>query len=1001
VYALPYLSAKLAYTMRLAVFFVCFASLLQAQITRPELPVAHSPEGFYAITGATIWQTPEKTLQNATLVLKAGRVISVTEGGAAPAGAVAIDASGKTIYPSFIDLYAVNFGVKPGERKRDENTKPQPFTTKTGAISWNEALRPEYRLTDDFAYPTKDAEAFRKAGFGVVIAHKGDGISRGSGAIIALNNKPDHERFLSTQFGHFLSFRKGSSATDYPQSLMGCIALLRQTYLDADWYAKGGNKLEKNLSLDAWIGLQKQPQIFECSDKLDLLRAQRLGVEFGQRYLIKSQGDEYQRITEVKNTGATLIVPVNYPEAPAVEDPWMASATPYETLLHWELAPTNLTKLHNAGVPFVLTCADLKSKDKFLPNLRAAIAQGVPEKAILQALTTTPARLAGLESECGALLVGQRANFVLVNKGIFAEGAEILENWVDGERFQLKDPAKKWDNTLNGTYTLRIADQAAQTLVLDESKSYLLQTDSVKRTVNTDWSNPNLKLRFSPDSLSGTWLLDGSLRQISLSGFALSPAGLWLPWTAERVSSSTPEERKQQNTAPEIIKTQVPIPFKPYGLETALASSTTLIQGATVWTSEAEGNLQADVLMVAGKIKAIGKDLKAPVGTTVVDGRNKHLTAGIIDEHSHIAGSRGINEGTQSSSAEVRIGDIIDSEDQDIYRQLAGGVTTSHILHGSANAIGGQTQLIKLRWGVAPEDLKMAPWPGFIKFALGENVKQSNWGDNNVTRFPQSRMGVEQVFDDYFTRARAYAQERKTNKLFRRDLELDALAEILDNQRHITCHSYVQSEINMLMHIADKHKFKVNTFTHILEGYKVADKMQKHGAGGSTFSDWWAYKYEVYQAIPYNAALMAEQGVTVAINSDDAEMARRLNQEAAKCVKYGGMTELEAWKMVTLNPAKLLRVDDRIGSIKVGKDADLVLWNEHPLSVYAKPEMTWVDGIRYFDLQQDRLQRERVRAEKARLVQKALKANKKGESTPAAATSKKHYHCDSDEDEGN
>jgi imidazolonepropionase-like amidohydrolase len=994
----------------LVLLFYCLNTLLQAQITRPELPVAHSPEGFYALTGATVWQTPEKSVQNATLVMKAGRVVSVTEGGAVPAGAVAYQANGKVIYPSFIDLYASSFGVKVAERKRDGGAQPQPFSNKAGAYSWNEALRSEYRLTDDFVFPTKDAEAYRKAGFGVVVAHKADGISRGSGAVIALNNKPDHERFLRTHFGHFMSFRKGSSTTDYPQSLMGCIALLRQTYLDADWYAKGGNKEEKNLSLESWIELQKQPQIFEVGDKLDLLRAHRLGAEFGQRYLLKTQGDEYQRITETKATGATLIVPVNYPEAPAVEDAWMANATPYETLLHWELAPTNLAKLHAAGIPFVITTSDLKSKDKFMANLRTAIAQGVPETAVLRALTTTPAQLAGLEGECGALLVGQRANFLVMNKAIFAEGAEITENWVDGERFVLKDPTKKWDANLNGTYSLRIQGQQPQALVLDEAKSYLLQTDSVKRTVSTDWSHPNLKLRFSPDSLSGTWLLDGSLpdtfisgrlRQNSLSGFALSPSGLWLPWSAERtLIADAVEDKKAPVTPIEVLKTPVPVPFKPYGTESAMVAEVTLIKGATVWTSEAEGNIQADVLVVGGKIKAIGSNLKAPLESMQIDGRGKHLTAGIIDEHSHIASSRGVNEGTQSSSAEVRIGDIIDSEDVDIYRQLAGGVTTSHILHGSANAIGGQTQLIKLRWGAAPEAMKMTPWPGFIKFALGENVKQSNWGDNSTTRFPQSRMGVEQVFDDYFSRARAYSLSRKTDKLFRRDLELDALAEILDNQRHITCHSYVQSEINMLMHVAEKHGFKVNTFTHILEGYKVADKMKAHGAGGSTFSDWWAYKYEVYQAIPYNAALMAAQGVTVAINSDDAEMARRLNQEAAKAVKYGGMTELEAWKMVTINPAKLLRVDDRIGSIKVGKDADLVLWSDNPLSVYAKAEMTWVDGVRHFELQRDATLRAQIKSEKARLIQKALKANKKGEGTPAAAPQKKHYHCDSGDDEG-
>ncbi|MGI9158179.1 MAG: amidohydrolase family protein, partial [Saprospiraceae bacterium] len=288
-----------------------------------------------------------------------------------------------------------------------------------------------------------------------------------------------------------------------------------------------------------------------------------------------------------------------------------------------------------------------------------------------------------------------------------------------------------------------------------------------------------------------------------------------------------------------------------------------------------------------------------------------------------------------------------------------------------------------------------------INFALCENVKQSNWGDNNRTRYPQTRMGVEQVFMDYFNRAREYGQLKKSGKSYRTDLELEALLEILESKRFITCHSYVQSEITMLMRVAEMYNFKLNTFTHILEGYKVADKMAKHGAGARTFSDWWAYKYEVYHAIPYNAAIMHNQGVTVAINSDDAEMARRLNQEAAKAVMYGGVSEEEAWKMVTLNPAKLLHVDDRVGSIKTGKDADLVLWTDNPLSVYARASKTWVDGALYFDAQRDAELRAAVQTERARLIQKMQAIRRNGEGAgERPAGPKGHYHCDSDEDEG-
>ena len=377
-----------------------------------------------------------------------------------------------------------------------------------------------------------------------------------------------------------------------------------------------------------------------------------------------------------------------------------------------------------------------------------------------------------------------------------------------------------------------------------------------------------------------------------------------------------------------------------------------------------------------------------------------HLTSGIIDEHSHIAISRGVNEGGQVVSAEVSIGDVVYPEDISIYRQLAGGVTAAQLLHGSANAIGGQSALIKLKWGTTPEEIKIDDAPGFIKCALGENVKQSNWGDRNVVRFPQTRMGVEQVFYDAFYRAKQYRKERLSGSQ-RIDLELETLNEILDGKRFISCHSYVQSEVNMLMKVADSMGFKVNTFTHILEGYKVADKMKKHGVGGSTFADWWAYKFEVNDAIPYNAALMLEQGITVAINSDDAEMGRRLNQEAAKTVKYGGVSEIEAWKMVTINPAKLLHLDHRTGSVKVGKDADLVLWTANPLSIEAKVQSTMIEGVFYFDQTQDLLLQAQNQAEKMRIIGKMLAKEVQTEpKAPFIKRKKKHFHCDTMGEEG-
>jgi imidazolonepropionase-like amidohydrolase len=381
-----------------------------------------------------------------------------------------------------------------------------------------------------------------------------------------------------------------------------------------------------------------------------------------------------------------------------------------------------------------------------------------------------------------------------------------------------------------------------------------------------------------------------------------------------------------------------------------------------------------DVLVRNGKIAEIGDSLTAG-GAVEVDGSGKHLTPGIIDEHSHIA-LFSINE-IETNSSMVRMQDVVNSENIGIYRNLAGGVTAAQLLHGSANPIGGQSALIKMRWGLPPQELLIEDADKFIKFALGENVKRSSRPSS--IRYPQTRMGVEQVFVNAFSQAREYEKEwndynalsrsqRRRTIQPRRDLVDETMLEILNGERYVTSHSYVQSEINMLMHVANSFDFNINTFTHILEGYKVADKMARHGAGGSTFADWWGYKWEVRYAIPYNAALMQQAGVTVAINSDSAEVSRRLNQEAAKTIKYGGISEIDALKMVTLNPARLLHLDDRMGSIREGKDADLVLWSDHPLSIYAIAEKTWVDGVPYYDRETDRVLRRRIADERARLI---------------------------------
>jgi len=410
-------------------------------------------------------------------------------------------------------------------------------------------------------------------------------------------------------------------------------------------------------------------------------------------------------------------------------------------------------------------------------------------------------------------------------------------------------------------------------------------------------------------------------------------------------------------------------------------------KNATIWTCDTTGVLEnASILIGDGKILAVGQQLVVPPGAVVVDCQGKHISPGIIDCHSHMATDGGVNESAQAITAEVRIGDFIDSDDINIYWQLAGGVTSSNILHGSANPIGGQNQVIKLRWGALPEAMKFAEAPQGIKFALGENVKQSNWGDEYTTRYPQTRMGVEQIMRDEFAAAENYHRrwqdwtKNHSGLPPRRDLELEAIAEILNGQRWIHCHSYRQDEILALIRTLDDFGIQIGTFQHILEGYKVADAMAKHGAMGSSFSDWWAYKYEVYDAIPYNGALMHNAGVVVSFNSDDRELARHLNHEAAKAVKYGGVPADQALQFVTLNPAKQLRIDAYTGSLTPGKHADLVVWSGSPLSNFSLCEQTWIDGRKYFDRADERETRDRMQKMHATLVQKILRSGQKMES---------------------
>lgn len=992
------------------VLFALHSALTFAQPTFPYNGVRDHREGLYAFTNATVVVSPDKTLERATVLIRKGKIEFVGTEPEIPAGAVIIDLQGKYLTPSFIDLYA-DYGMppkEPGSRKPG----PQMLSDKAGAYAWNQALHPEFHAVEAFSVNSKQAEIWRSRGFGAVLSHRMDGISRGSSVLVSVADKSEQEVILRGQGAHHLSFRKGSSTQDYPSSLMGCIALLRQTWYDARWYAATGQEQEKNLSLEAWNQLQSLPHIFEAGNKLEIFRAAHTGQEFGIDFIYKGAGDEYQRVEAVAALKAPVILPLDFPAPFDLTDPYDSEILGFDDLKHWELAPSNAARLHEAGVTIAFTMKGSEKAKDWMGNLRKAIEAGLSENEALRALTITPARLIGAEQMLGTIEAGKWANFLITSGPVFDKHSKLYHNWVQGTAYVINELPQE---SLSGAWQLVVRGDTMALQVEGDPGAYrmtITRRDSTQLKVKSTVERFSVSLSFSMEEGSDPLLLSGAIQsQIRWEGNGTDGEGNWLSWSANRQPNipqeqpSTDEDKPESDTtavqSAEPEEPRIVYPFTAFGRVEIPEQLDVLFTNATVWTNEEEGILEnADVLVRNGKIAAVGKGLSDP-DAVMVDATGKHLTCGIIDEHSHIAVSRGINEGTQSSSAEVRIGDAVDSEDIEIYRQLGGGVTAAQLLHGSANPIGGQSAIIKLRWGMLPEEMLVDNAPGFIKFALGENVKQSNWGDNQTVRYPQSRMGVEQVFEEYFTRAREYGQMKASGNAFRIDLELEALLEILEKKRFITCHSYQQGEINMLMKVAERHGFRVNTFTHILEGYKVADKMAAHGAAGSSFSDWWAYKFEVNDAIPYNGALLHQQGVLTGFNSDDAEMARRLNQEAAKAVKYGGVKEEEAWKFVTLNPAKMLHLDDRMGSIKVGKDADLVLWSGPPLSVYSTVEQTWIDGRRFYDRAEDQLLREMTIRERNRLIRSMIRSGQKGGNTrPAAGKEDKHYHCDDVQDEG-
>ena len=909
------------------------------------LPPGHRPlpHDAHALVGGTVVVKPGQELKNATVVIRNGLIEAVGRDVKAPKDARVWDAKGATIYAGLIESYhlagaaghsssggsadalgdsltagSINFlGVRGDEA--DQGNKGPSYQLNS--------IAPERQVAKGYRPSASSLKSMRELGFTAANLAPDKGIFRGWGAFINLADGNPNAAVLRSRTTQHIAFEKqGGEDRRYPASLMGVIASIRQTFLDTDHHslttaayeknANGARRPEFNPALDALARARAEKRAFviEPRDSLMIDRAGRLAREFKIDPILVATGQEWRRPKLAKLAARRFVVPIDLPVIHKLPNDEAWDGVALDTLRQWDWAAENPALLKRNGAEIALTTFSLSDRKTFRKNLAQAIERGLSKADALAALTTVPAAFFNVSDRLGTIEKGKIANLTVVSGGdYFDPDNKIREVWIDGRIHPIETP--------------KLAAE----------------------------SKPNKGAKPAPGKNSKT-------------EDRKDPAD----------KSKSDAGKKKADLARLRAKRVARPPLSGRG---ALASpKAILVKNATLWTCAPDGKLlNGSILIRNGRIEQVGRfKIEVDKDTLVIDAQGKHVTPGLVDCHSHSMIMGGVNEGTLPSTAMVRVGDVVNADSSNIYKQLAGGLTVANLLHGSANPIGGQNAVIKLRDGESPEALKFKGAPAGIKFALGENVKQSNWGDDHTTRFPQTRMGVRTFFANRFTAAKQYLQAWAGHKKNggappRRDLELEALGEIIAGHRWIHCHSYRQDEILVFLRTMEEFGVTVGTLQHVLEGYKVADEIAQHGAGASAFSDWWAYKFEVYDAIPYAGTLMHNRGALVSFNSDSSDLARRMNLEAAKAVKYGGLSEEEALKFVTLNPAKQLRIDQQVGSLEKGKHADFVIWSDNPLSTRAVCEQTWIDGKKYFDRALDAKRAAALEKERTALIAKAIK----------------------------
>jgi imidazolonepropionase-like amidohydrolase len=950
-------------------------SILSAQTAR--LPgLRENTPSVFAFTNAHIITSPGQVQSNATMVIRDGVIEDIGRRAKIPADAWIIDLEGKTVYPGFIDMFS-NYGL-PDTMEMEEH------------IHWNAQVRSHFRSAEAFMPDAKTASLLRSGGFTAVQTTSPVGLLKGFSAVVGLGEGDANRQIIRQDVAQSISFRRSDRRSRaYPTSTMGAIALVRQTMLDADWYAAAHQNFnanhsqerpESNRALESIAGARQANKafIFETPDENFLLRADALAKEFGLTSWIMGSGSEYRRLETIRQTGLPLIVPLNFPEEPKLATPEESRQVSLENLRHWYLAPENPARLADARITMALS--SYGSEKNFLKNLRASVMRGLAEQDALAALTTTPARMLGIDNRYGTLEKGKAASFFITDGNIFENNKKILEVWVDGTRYLEEPPAEK----PQGKWLISSRQELDDAKIDIKSRNNRLsgsieyQEKSV-RLQHIEYDKLRLVMHFQGDSIGmdGLYRLSANLSGDEMLGSGADARGNMFNWSASRELAHEQQENDQQEQGQASQKQQLMLPERYPSMEYGQTTPPEqprhlLIKNATLWTQGDDGIIEnADMLITRGIITKIGFELEAPTGALVIDAEGKHVTPGLIDPHLHTSITGGVNETGDAITSETRISDVIHGDNVWIYRLLAGGITSGTLFHGSANPIGGQSAVIKMRHGELPDALLINDAKPGLKFALGENVKGMS------TRYPNSRQGTEQIIKDGFRAARDYEQALLRQEIdrdampVRRDLQLEAILEMIRGDRSAHVHAYRQDEMLMMMRLAEEYGFTITSFEHTLEGYKIADELRDHGAAAVVWSDWSSFKVEAHDGILHNARLLNEVGVLTSLHSDNTQLSTRMNWEAAKTVKTG-VSEIDAMNFITLHPAIIMGIDHRVGSLEPGKDADFIIWNGHPLSSLSIPQQTWVDGKKYFDREDDKLLRVEVKEERTLIINSIL-----------------------------